>query len=140
MRRRYERQTNVWCRETGREASPAIPLASGGGQRPPVQKNAVRRGSIAGIRPEIENAFVFNGPGMARNGPEPVRNWSVHRHGPGAPGRSGKELARGLAILGDLGGERVEAVELHLGADELEQLHAYRLAVEVAGKVEQMHL
>ena len=44
--------------------------------------------------------------------------------------------ARPGAVLGDLRLQRVEILELPLGADEGEKLHRERAAVEIAGEIE----
>src|SRR5687767_14680759 len=44
------------------------------------------------------------------------------------------------AVLGDLGLEGVDGGELHVGADEIEELEGDHLAVQVAVEVEQEHL
>src|SRR5262249_3877406 len=53
---------------------------------------------------------------------------------------AGQQLACRLAVGCDLRLELIEAAELHLGPDELDQRHAQHLAVEVAREIEQVDL
>src|SRR5262245_1239391 len=70
---------------------------------------------------------------------EPSARYPMAGRG-GRPSAAGQQLARCLAVGGDLRLELVEAAELHLRPDELDQRHAQHLAVEVARVIEQVDL